>query len=308
MFLTHGLNEHDELMPVEAVPSGRTSLTCPYCGQGLIARKGRILAWHFAHDGETCRDVAQNNDRITVPFYDKFDLGLSKRLFETLTAVHGGSNFIIPQAQTLERLEFVKYNSFARNGRGDWEMTHKGRIPFGSATLTAFAQVQRETVASKHDRLLYSVEMAAKYDHLDYKTAVTDLRLYRAQLARLLTTSLYLMEITTGDGSKLYKIGVTGRSAEERAAEVQSMLRPYLEQAKVKPLRVLTGRGSVERYALHRWHEYHHPIGRLTEFFQLEDRRQLLSDFTRLGDLEPNELESGIIAGQIMIPAEGERL
>ena len=308
MFLTHGLNQHDELVPIEAVSSGRSSLSCPYCGQGLIARKGRIVAWHFAHDGETCRDVAQDNDRITIPFYDRFDLGLSKRRFETLTAVHGNGNFSSSDVQVLESLEFVKYNQFARNGRGDWETTHKGRIPFGDATLSAFADVQRELVVSKHTQLLYSVELAEKYDHLDLKTAVTDLRLYRAQLARLLGLSLYLMEIATVDGGRLYKIGVTGRTAKERATEIKTMLRPYLGNVKVKPLRVLTGRGSVERYALHRWQAHHHPIGRMTEFLQLEDRRHLLSDFTRLGDLVLNELEGGIITGEIVILAEEQRL
>jgi hypothetical protein len=302
MFLTHGLNAHDELIPVEAVSSGRVSLTCPYCGQGLIARKGWILAWHFAHEGETCRDVAQNNDRITVPFYDRFDLGLSKRTFEALTAVHDNTSFSMAAAKTLEALGFAEWNQFAQNGRGDWTITHAGRIPFGETTLSAFADVQRETIAQKHAQLLDSVDLAARYDHLDHDTAVTDLRLYRAQLARLLMISLYLMEIT-GDGRKLYKIGLTSRSVDERAVEVQAALRPFLGKVKVKLLRVLAGRDLVERYALHRWREHQTTMGKMTEFFELDDRRRLLSEFTRLGDLDPTELEDGIITLAGKLPA-----
>jgi hypothetical protein len=79
-------------------------------------RKGRILAWHFAHDGEICRQIAQNNDRITIPYYDRFDLGLSRRLFETLVAVRG-DNHNPHITKDLEALEFVRYNPFALNGR-----------------------------------------------------------------------------------------------------------------------------------------------------------------------------------------------
>lgn len=302
MFLTHGLNKHDELIPVEAVSSGRVSLTCPYCGHGLIARKGRVLAWHFAHDGETCRDVAQDNDRITVPFYDRFDLGLVKRTFEALKAVHDNTNFSTADAKSLDALGFIEWNQFARNGRGDWLLTHMGRIPFGEATLSAFAEVQREKIANKHERLVSSIDLAARYDHLDHAAAVTDLRLYRAQLARLLGASLYLMEVA-GDGRKLYKIGLTGRSVDERAAEVQAALRPFLDKVKVRPLRVLAGRGLVERYALHRWREHQNTVGKMTEFFELEDRRRLLSEFTRLSDLAPTELEGDIITRAGKLPA-----
>ena len=60
-----------ELVAVEAVERGRTALVCPYCATGLIARKGRILAPHFAHDGATCRE---SHERAAgrVPFYDDF--------------------------------------------------------------------------------------------------------------------------------------------------------------------------------------------------------------------------------------------
>ncbi len=295
MFLTHGLNAYDELVPVEAVPSGRTSLQCPYCRRSLIARKGRVKGWHFAHDGETCREVAQDNDRITVPFYDRFDVGLSRRTFETLTAVRAGT---YGNPKTLEQLGYVEYNQFARGGLGEWQLTTIGRIPFGEATLSAFADFQRERIAQKHAQLMDAIDMAARYDHLDHATAVIDLRLYRAQLARLLSCSLYLMEVTTGDGRALYKIGMTGRTAVERAAEVQAAVRPYLGDVQIRPLRVLAGRGLVERYALHRWRDSQHQVGSMGEFFQLEDRRRLLAEFTRLGDLDPNELEASIINQQ----------
>jgi hypothetical protein len=72
---------------------------------------------------------------------------------------------------------------------------------------------------------------------------------------------------------------------------------------------VLAGRGLIECYALHRWREHQTTIGTMTEFFELEDRRRLLSEFTRLGDLDPSELESGIItlAGKLPETAVTQR-
>ena len=44
----------DDLIHISEVQSGRTDLTCPNCGQSLIAKKGKLKEHHFAHDGESC--------------------------------------------------------------------------------------------------------------------------------------------------------------------------------------------------------------------------------------------------------------
>lgn len=302
MFLTHGLNRHDEMIPVEAVASGRTALSCPYCGRGLIARKGKILAWHFAHDGETCRDVAGDNDRIEVPYCDRFDLGLSGKMFDELAALRETKN-----GRDHRLLELLKHRGFIQQAYNpnparyiyNFELTHRGKIPFGETTLFMFAPIQRDLIASHHQQLVDAVATGLRHGYEDVKTAVTDLRLYRAQLRRLLSASLYLLEVQASDGRTLYKIGITGRDVADRAGEVQQTLRPFLgDDVRVRPLRVAMGRGAIERYALHRWRDQQQQIGRMTEFIQLDDRRTILSEFTRLADLDPDELERAIIAGE----------
>lgn len=309
MFLTHGLNKHDEMIPIEAVPSGRVALACPYCGRGLIARKGKVLAWHFAHDGETCRDVAADNDRIEVPYYDKFDLGLSGKMFDELAALretkYGRDHRLV---ERLKHGGFIQsaYNPNPARFNYDYELTHKGKIPFGETTLFMFAPIQQQQIEARHQHLVNTIATGLQHGYEDVMTAVIDLRLYRAQLRRLLSASLYLLEVQASDGRTLYKIGVTGRDVGERAAEVQASLRPFLgEDVSVTPLRVAMGRGTVERYALHRWRDAQQQIGTMTEFIQLDGRRAILSEFTRLGDLQPTALEQAIIAGD-PAPIENE--
>ncbi|MHA2729593.1 nucleoid-associated protein [Vibrio campbellii] len=57
MFLSHGVNEQGDLVSIHEVSAGRVPLSCPFCGQGLIAKKGSQKEHHFAHDGQTCADV-----------------------------------------------------------------------------------------------------------------------------------------------------------------------------------------------------------------------------------------------------------
>jgi hypothetical protein len=84
------------LIHIEVVPRGKTALGCPYCGGSLRARKGRIKAHHFAHTEATCRAVERREVPL-LPFYDRFDLGLSPKALAILHeqweryGVHGRS-------------------------------------------------------------------------------------------------------------------------------------------------------------------------------------------------------------------------
>jgi hypothetical protein len=71
-----------------------------------------------------------------------------------------------------------------------------------------------------------SVEMAvaAGLRCLDERRA--DLKIYRAQLRRILVNSLYFLEVKS-DGNCFYKIGITTRPIEERIAEIQRDVRAY---------------------------------------------------------------------------------
>lgn len=86
MYLPYGVNKQGQLINIDQVARGRTSLHCPYCGVRLMAWKGAQLTPHFAHDGATCRDIGRSNTFITLPIYDSFWLQLSAKAWEALQA------------------------------------------------------------------------------------------------------------------------------------------------------------------------------------------------------------------------------
>ena len=72
MWLRYGVDINNTLVAIESTRSGKTNLGCPYCGNQLIAKKGRVKQHHFAHDGETCNLVIKREPRDlpSLPLYD----------------------------------------------------------------------------------------------------------------------------------------------------------------------------------------------------------------------------------------------
>lgn len=294
MFLDYGLNKHGEMIHISDVGRGRVPLDCPYCGMGLIARKGKKLAHHFAHDGETCREVA-TRDNVQLPAYDSFGLSLSSWMWQALQKFHQEKATSYREKKQLEAAELIRFNQFA--GRtGDYELTYLGGVPFGDTTLSTFADIQRDLLTRQHDKLEGILDRATTA--ANKRIALADLQLYRAQLRRVLTCDLYFMEISHGR-DKLYKIGVTGRTAEERAAEIERDLFAHVGKVKIKILRLLKNQGSIEHYFKHRYKDAATAVGNFTEYLMFDNRRNVLSDLTRLGDRALNEFEGAVIAEQL---------
>jgi hypothetical protein len=132
----------------------------------------------------------------------------------------------------------------------------------------------------------------------DRAIAATGLRLFRAQWQRVLSASLYFLEINHPTDT-LYKIGVTHRPIDDRIVENLGHLMPHLGSAKIKVLRLFSHRGAVELYFKYRYHAYQHKLGSLTEYFELdnEQRRNVLSDLTRIGNKALNVIEQAILDG-----------
>lgn len=213
IFLEYGLNHHGELVHVDLARRGLTDLKCPYCNAALIARKGQIVVHHFAHAGETCRELAsRKEDVFRIPFYDKFDLGVtsSELLYmhhkhytqlwmaskasaandkyyslredmSKLDQLQAPRNQVLGDARVPERLQmrgFLKWNEW--NGRtGDWEFTPRGKVPVGAAILQSFAEFQLEQLIDRHRALSAPLYKAAgqkdprQNAHL-YTKAMTD--------------------------------------------------------------------------------------------------------------------------------------
>ena len=85
MWLRYGVNQENNLVAIEDSPRGKTQLRCPYCGGKLTAKKGRVKEHHFAHDGETCREVAsKSREAPNLPLYDSFNISLTGKELENL--------------------------------------------------------------------------------------------------------------------------------------------------------------------------------------------------------------------------------
>lgn len=295
MWLRYGVDEENTLVAIEDVSSGKTSLKCPYCQSGLTAKKGRIKEHHFAHTQETCRFVAgrDRHEIPVLPLYDNFNIQLAGQELEqlkTLWRQYGLKGYKIPKFLVPRR--FVWLGLLQETGADDssnYEFTQLGQIPFGGLSLMLFNQVQEHYLLSKLSELEEKAERAKTTNSLFLLERLTDLRLYQAQLKRILTHSLYYLEVKA-DKQTLSKIGVTRRSIEERVAEVQRELQSYFKTVVIQVLGVWEHRGNVELYFKHRYQDFNHRIGSLTEYYKFDDSDNVLAVLRDLRQMQPKVL------------------
>ncbi|MHC5771966.1 MAG: GIY-YIG nuclease family protein [Nostoc sp.] len=286
MWLKFGVNEEGILICIEDITRGKTLLKCPYCNGGLTAKKGKVKEHHFAHNDQTCRPIA-NREFPTLPLYDNFNVQLSGKdlvQLKLLWQEYGAKNY--PISSYLVTPGLLKAGMLRKNvyiKPPEYEFSDLGKIPVGALELTLFNDVQSPLLLKK----LLKLELAFK--HAEYKNApdlgyrLTDLKLYRAQLQRILSSRLYFLEIETNIGI-IYKIGVTTRPVLKRVAEVKIDLLAHYSSAALRVLGTWEHRGNVELYFKHRYQGFNYPIGSLTEYykFNAEDIKIVLRDLQQM--------------------------
>ncbi|MEC4817518.1 MAG: GIY-YIG nuclease family protein [Scytonema sp. PMC 1069.18] len=292
MWLKFGL-DNEELVCIEDVPSGKTSLKCPYCNQGLIAKKGKVKEHHFAHNQETCRPVAKR-EFPTLPLYENFNISLSGKELEKLKLLwkeYGSHNLFI--SPDLVPLGLIKAGLLQKNVYTfppTYEFTNLGKIPMGALELRLFNEVQEPLILKILLKLELAVEHALHKNAPDLLYRLTDLKLYRTQLQRILSRTLYFLEIQTNQET-LYKIGVTQRPLDERVAEIKRDLSKYYQTFALQVLGTWKHRGNVELYFKHRYRDFNYPIKDLTEYYKFnhEEIERVLHD---LHHMQPKVLSS----------------
>jgi hypothetical protein len=299
MYLSYGVSQHGELVEIDQVARGRTTLQCPYCGVTLIARKGTQLAAHFAHEGNTCRPMSWSQNVIALPVYDSFRLHLSARDWDSLRRFHDENNET--DCEWLEELGFVQ-SFYTPYGNLRYNLTHQGKIPFGELSLNLFNQFQEPLIHDRHAELEQAIENA--HSLADKDIARTDLRLFRAQMRRILQTSLYFIEVRT-EHETLHKVGVTTRPLEQRLAEIRHDLTPHFGDIELVSLGTWAHRGNVELYFKHRYRRFQRPIGTLTEYFTFEDVKRVLRDLKRMRPKDLTNVEQSIHASELVVHQEG---
>ena len=286
MWLKYGVNEEGILICIEDITRGKTSLKCSYCNGELTAKKGKVKEHHFAHNDQTCRPIA-NREFPTLPLYDNFNIQLSGKDLAQLKLLwqeYGAKNY--PISSYLVTPGLLKAGILRKNvclTPPEYEFSDLGKIPVGALYFRRFNDVQGPLLLKK----LLKLELAFK--HAEYKNApdlayrLTDLKLYRAQLQRILSSSLYFLEIETNIGI-IYKIGVTQRPVIKRVAEVKIDLLAHYSSVAIKVLGTWEHRGNIELYFKHRYQSFNHPIGSLTEYykFNAEDTEMVLRDLQQM--------------------------
>ncbi|MEH2171929.1 GIY-YIG nuclease family protein [Nostoc sp.] len=305
MWLKFGVAPDGQLVCVEDVGSGKTELLCPYCYGELTAKKGKVKQHHFAHSSATCLPVANRNFPI-LPLYDNFNIYLSRRDLAQLKLLwkeYGSINYLIIPGLVTPGL--IKAGIFQKNVYlipPAYEFTNLGKIPVGALEFSLFNEVQEPLLLKK----LLKLELAAK--HALYKNTpdksyrLTDLTIYRAQLQRILSCTLYFLEIQTNIGT-LHKIGVTARPIQQRLTEIETdLLIPY-ETVAIQILGTWPHRGNVELYFKHRYHNHNYRIGSLTEYFKFSasDASAVLHELQEMKEKVLSPVEIDILKDNISL-------
>ncbi|MEO0647062.1 MAG: GIY-YIG nuclease family protein [Cyanobacteria bacterium J06650_10] len=307
-WLEYGIDGQNSLVSIRDVGRGRSKLRCPYCAGLLTAKKGKKIAHHFAHSEETCSAMKRDaGDLPLLPFYSHFGLDLSPNELRELTDLwneYGVHSRGIPDFKyTIHKTQkLLKWNDYIGRG-GAYEFTKKGKVPLGALSMMLFNNVQKELLLERHDELESSVQRNLSptrlYCNLSMKERLADLRLYRAQLKRLLDNSLYYLKIEA-DEKILYKIGVTSRSVEDRIKEISAELNQHFENVSISIVDVWERRGAAEYYFKHRYRNFNTPIGSLTEYFQFSvaEAKKVQRDLRRMKPNELSQIELDILNGE----------
>lgn len=299
MLLRYGVNENNALVGIEGVSSGKTHLKCPYCGESLTAKKGRIKEHHFAHHGQTCLIVARGKIP-SLPLYDNFNIQLSAKELEELKVFwnnYGARNYDIGVKPSWKLLS-SKLLVWNEERSGFYKFTSLGKIPVGALSLRLFNEVQEPLLREKLSELEQKAERAQLASLSTLPERLADLQIYRALFKRVLTNTLYFLEILA-DGQILHKIGVTSREIEQRAKEVQRDLNSRFKVVAVKVLGTWEYRGNVELYFKHRYRDFNYKIGTLTEYFKFDDVNPVLRDLRQMKPKVLTQAEVDILEGKL---------
>ncbi|MEM7372920.1 MAG: GIY-YIG nuclease family protein [Bacteroidota bacterium] len=263
IFLPYGLDENEEIVHISQVESGRSSLSCPFCDAPLIAKKGTRLSHHFAHAGNTCKEVAGgavDSLSLSIPFYsDVFSSQLSdseKRALQILYKAFGKEYFhrkgkensafqllfqngIQKLSQVWERL----LSAQQLEEKGNWfQLTSYAEAGLGVLPISVFARIQ--------EFRLYVFESILEEGH--DSTGILRKKIYHNLKNRLLQATLYCLHIPGQKGqSAVWKIGMTSRTAEQRLKELSPAIIHQFGEKRARATYIaceIPGMGRLEAY------------------------------------------------------------
>lgn len=294
MGLTYGVTRDGTLLTIADVKSGKTNLICPFCSRPLIAKKGKVKQHHFAHvGGETCLRV-KRGQLPSLPLYDNFGLQLSAKDFQLVKQLwREYRNSKHPIIHVPFALELKKL--FHRRDDG-YQFTDLGKIPVGGLSLSRFNQIQEPLIIDRLNKLTNAVAIASGISSARRIEKLTDLKIYKLQIRRILQLSLYFI-IINADGQTFHKIGVTRRAIDLRLPEIERDLKKHYRLISIEIIGTWQHRGNVELYFKHRYFEYNYRIGKLTEYFKFPDVGAIVKDLQQMQPKRLSDRELDIYRG-----------
>lgn len=262
MFLSHGLDDNGQLISIDDTDQGRTSLHCPFCGQVLIAKKGKVKEHHFAHDGVTCAESKKTLAMTGIPLFDSD--GLSKAqitLLKKLSRWRTFSRLWLTENQKLT-LDSMLVSGLLVMHDDQPTLTEVARhLLYGVSghTLSGYVQLQEALFVIREKELV----------HYDAQNGTQTARFYRTRLATLLQQHLYVLHIKFEQDNvcyPLFKVGLTRRSIEQRIGEIKNDLNRFGRVHEVQLIGLFPHFGSLERRLLSILHTYQHVFGQHTEY------------------------------------------
>ncbi|PSB59133.1 GIY-YIG nuclease family protein [Chamaesiphon polymorphus] len=278
MWLEYGIDPDGEMIYIESRRRGKTDLKCPYCGGALTAKKGAVKNHHFAHTDETCRAVSSGRD-IAIPFLAGFDRHLSSSELAVLIHLHKTGRLTGDFKNKLVRKDFIFQNANYR-----WKLDNLGEIACGVMPLDRFSNYQSLAIVAKLDNLKTRLTEANTENSIDLPDLLTDLKLYKNHVKRILSQTLYYLKIVS-DFTTIYKIGVTTRDIAERIDEIASELREALGSAvTIETIGLWENHGGLERYFIYKYQRYRYQYIKFKEYFEfpINIAPAILRDLRRL--------------------------
>lgn len=272
MFLSHGVNEQGELVSIHEVSPGRVPLSCPFCGQGLIAKKGSQKEHHFAHDGQTCADAKAILQMTGLPLFD-VDMGLSKAEITLLEKLSRWRSFSRTWLSTKQRAVF---DELAVSGLVEFEEGDDRPKLSKSAKqlLTLNSRAGRYLSMPDYAELQEAMFVAKEKQLIAYDQAngTQTAKFFRLRLTTVLQQHLYVLRICLEQDEVCYpliKVGMTTRSIEERTPEICRDLEKFGRIQNIEALGFFHHFGSLEKRLLKLMQPQQHKLGSLTEYSDL---------------------------------------
>uniref|UniRef100_UPI0011B1FBE0 GIY-YIG nuclease family protein n=1 Tax=Chlorogloea sp. CCALA 695 TaxID=2107693 RepID=UPI0011B1FBE0 len=245
-----------------------------------------------------------------LPLYDAFNIYLTGKELEQLKKLwhrhkshnNGMDRLELLPAFSRENLVEQSQNVNAVTGRKTYQFTNLGLIPVGVLSLASFNPLHESLIEQKLTQLESAIfdNAGSVLPQKELRVRLTDLRIYGAQMRKILLASLYYLKVQA-DEKILYKIGITTRPMSKRLAEIYWDLRSHYQTVEIEVLNVWAHRGNAEKYFKYRYSNFNYPIGSLTEYFKFADPDETQSVGHDLHEMEAKILspvEQDILAGK----------